>query len=285
MFTIQKFSNLVSTIGRPLKEVSDHRQYLPRNGTGFRESNQESFKKYGYTGGFRNYADLTGFVVTLPEDPENLFYIRQDLKHRELLPIVVANHKSRPQQAEFVSIAAQIFGLTDASDGSSIALPIATYFGPPPATKATALMPNQLFDESARVDAVRQAITDKRGNWNYIQLAGSVVKREIVTDSITKQAWLRLVLRQHEELDSHIVMFYTQKDVSIVKDSTPVGSLVSVRAIYGSRVIDGRIIPTIWANSIRSATNHDLHFALTGRKEFAPSWLKAEMGDANGKQE
>lgn len=285
MFTIQKFSARVRTLSHSHEKGIDHRQYLPRNGTGFRESNEDSFKKYGYTGGFRNYADLTGFVVTLPDDPENLFYIRQDLKHRELLPIIVANHKSRPQQAEFISVAAQIFGLTDASDGSSIAMPIATYFGPPPATKATALMPNQLFDETARVDAVRQAITDKRGNWNYIQLAGSVVKREIVTDAITKQAWLRVVLRQHEEADSHIVVFYTQKDVSVVKDSTPVGSLVSIRAVYGSRVIDGRVTPTIWANSIRSATNHDLHFALTGRKEFAPSWLKAEMGVPSGKQE
>jgi hypothetical protein len=276
MLTIQKFAKHVAILSNNLLAKEDFRQYLPRNGVGFRESNQESFKKYGYTGGFRNYADLTGFVVTLPDDPENLFYIRQDLKRRELLPIVIANNKARPPQAEFVSIAAQIFGFTDASDGSSISLPVASYYGAPPSTKAAAIMPDQLFNETARVDAVRQAITEKHGNWNYIQLAGSVVKRELIQDDISKQSFLRIVLRQHEETDSYIVVLYTQKDLNQVKEMTPVGSLVSIRAVYGSRMSGNQLLPVIWASSIRSASTHDLHFALTGRKDWAPKWLNLE---------
>lgn len=273
--TIQDLARKIEFLADKDQSRSEYRNYLPRVGTGFRDYGvPESLRKYGYCGGFRNYADLTGFVITMEDDPENLFYIRQSLEKRELLPIICANGRVRPSQADFITLSATMVGLTDKGDGSTLIVPIASKWGVPPATKAEPLGTDALFDQKVRIARVQEIIRDKHGSWNYIHVAGQIVKRELVRDPETDQSWLRIVLKQHEYDDSNLVVYYTAKDASSAMESCPVGSLVSIAGTYGSRYINEKITPIIWAGSIRACSKGDIYALAMNNRAWMPRWVK-----------
>lgn len=274
--TIQELAKRIEFLADKHQSKEEFRSYLPHPGTGFRDYGVlESLRKYGYSGGFRNYADLTGYVVTMEDDPENLFYLRQNLEKRELLPIVAANGRVRPKHADFITLSASIFALTDKGDGSTLVIPVASRWGIPPATKAEPLGPEAMFDDQVRIARIQEIIGSKHGSWNYIHLAGQVVKRELVTAIGQQNSWMRIVLKQHENDDSNIILYYTAQDAQEVMASCPVGSFVSIRSTYGSRNINGKIVPIIWATSIRACGKGDIYALMTGNREWMPKWVKA----------
>jgi hypothetical protein len=255
---------------------TEYRAYLPRPGNEFHDYGiQEGLLRHGYVGGVRNYADLTGYVIVADGDPENLFYLRQDLKRREWLPMIVSNTQTRPKHADFVTVAASIFGFTKEGDGSSVSMPIVSKWGIPPATKSPPLPPEAFLDEKLRMKLIQKAIEEKKySKWNYIVLAGAVVRRELVTIPGQKHQWLRVVLQQTEQPDGFLVLYYPKPDAPLMTQSCPQGSLISIRARYGSRVVAGQLTPTVYIETIRGVAKNSMIFTMTNDPTRMPRWLK-----------
>ena len=255
----------------------EYRSYLPRPGNEFLDYGmQEALMRRGYVGGVRNYADLTGYVIVVDGDPENLFYLRQDLKHREWLPMIVSNAQTRPKHADFITVAAGMFAYSNGGDGSSLALPIVSKWGIPPITKSRPLPPEAFLDEKLRITLIQKAIEEKRfTTWNYVSLAGAVVRRELVTIPGQKHQWLRVVLQQTEQADGYLVLYYPRPDAALMKQGCPTDSLVSIRARYGSRIVQGQLTPTIFIETIRGVAKNSMVFTMANDPSRMPRWLKA----------
>jgi len=252
---------------------AEYRKYLPRPGTEFHDYGiQEGLLRHGYVGGVRNYADLTGYVIVLEGDPENLFYLRQDLKGKEWLPMIVSNTQPRPKHADFITVAAGIFAFSKEGYGSSILMPIVSKWGIPPATKSPPLPPEAFLDEKLRMSYIQEK---KLSKWNYVVLAGAVIKCELITIPEQKNQWLRVILQQTEFPDSDLVLYYAQPDAALIKESCPTGSLISMRARYGSRMVEGQLTPTIYIETIRGVARNSMIFLMANDSSRMPRWLKA----------
>ena len=271
---LKQFANQVKFLSDQRASKEAFRDYLPRSGVGFRSCLEDDFKRYGYMGSFRNYADLTGYVVILDDYPDNVFFLRQSIEKREFLPIVMANHKARPSHADFVTVAAKMFAFTDAGYGSSICMPVASYYCPPLANKAPAYNPALLHDEQAKVEAIRNTILHKRGSWNYVQLAGIVVRRELVNDPKSDVPLLTITIAQHDFVDSHINVVYSGRDAGMIKQNCPVDSFVSIRGEYATKPSAKTLVPFIRATGIRAASKHDAQFGFENGAWRMPNWVK-----------
>ncbi len=274
---ISQYSLIISDITGQSPALPKEMRILPKQGTGLRSNNQSDLLEYGYSGTFRNYFDITGVVVLLENYPENVFFLRQSLEKRELLPFVVPSYKQRPKHADFVSIAGGVYGFSDQGSGSSLAMPVAQYIGPPSPNKAALPKPSFFLNEQERIDSIQQVLKKRSGDWNYVNLAGVVIRRELSVDALSKQPMLCITLAQHASPKTHINLIYSNRDAGVMKANCQINSFISVRAIYGSRMIADQIVPTFWIKNIRGLSLHDTQFTLKQDASRVPAWVKGIM--------
>ena len=274
---ISQYSLIISDITSQSPSSPKEMRILPKQGTGLRSNNQSDLLQYGYSGTFRNYFDITGVVAILDKYPENIFFLRQSLEKRELLPFVVPSYKQRPKQADFVSVAGGVYGFSEQGSGTSLAMPVAQYFGPPSPNKAALQKPTFFLNQQERIDSIQQVLKKRSGDWNYVNLAGVVIRRELSIDAITKAPMLCITLAQHASPKTHINLYYSNRDAGVMKANCQVNSFISVRAIYGSRMIADQIVPTFWIKNIRGLSLHDTQFTLKQDASRVPAWVKGLM--------